>query len=227
MRKLVLLFVISTLALVAALASAASPAAAATVTVEVGPNNQLVFAPANVTINVGDTVHWVWEGTLAHTSTSGPCTASGCTPDGRWDSGLHTAPFTFDFTFTAPGTYPYFCRPHAPEMRGTVMVQSPLAVTFTSFTAAPARKGVLVRWRTASEFNTLGFNVYREVRGTRRKLNRSLIFGGSVSGHAITGRSYRFLDRRAPRKVGGLRYWLQEVELDGTRTWYGPTSVTT
>ena len=77
----------------------------------------------------------------------------------------------------------------------------------------PRARGVLVRWRTASEVGLLGFNLYREVRGKRVKVNRSLIRArGGTSGAA-----YRFLDRRATRGSG--RYWIQAVNLDGSRSW--------
>lgn len=91
-------------------------------------------------------------------------------------------------------------------------------VTLRSFTASRARAstGVLLRWRTASEYRTLGYNVYRQVGSKRVKLNRSLVpsaFGGSPQ-----GRSYTWLDRAAARRAG-VRYWLQEVSLDGKRSW--------
>ena len=77
-----------------------------------------------------------------------------------------------------------------------------------------------MRWRTASEFDTLGFNVFRQVRGKRVKLNRRLI----PARNSLVGRAYSYRDRRAPR-ASSLRYWLQVVDLDGTRTWRGPIRV--
>src|SRR3981081_539823 len=41
-----------------------------TVTVMVGANGAMAFAPATVAINVGDTVHWVWQ-SGRHTVASG------------------------------------------------------------------------------------------------------------------------------------------------------------
>ena len=90
-----------------------------------------------------------------------------------------------------------------------------LSVSLRTFTATRTRSGVRIRWRTGSELETLGFNVYRGGRGHRAKLNRSLIPGRSPSGWA-----YSWLDRAAPRRA--LTYWLQEVELDGSREWHGP-----
>lgn len=90
------------------------------------------------------------------------------------------------------------------------------AVTFRSLAATVGRQGVLVRWRTASELDSLGFNVYREVNHRRVRLNRRLI---ATRGASTT---YSFLDRRAPRGKA-IRYWVQEVAGDGSRTWHGPT----
>src|SRR5512133_1766632 len=43
------------------------------------------FQPKDLTINVGDTVRWTnMASAIQHTSTSG----TGCTADGKWDSGL-------------------------------------------------------------------------------------------------------------------------------------------
>jgi hypothetical protein len=90
------------------------------------------------------------------------------------------------------------------------------AVTFRSFTAVRTRKGVLLRWRTAAEVETLGFNVYRGSRGSHR-LNRHLI----ASRGQVAGSTYSFLDRQAPHR-GAQRYWLQVVDTHGDRTWHGP-----
>ena len=97
----------------------------------------------------------------------------------------------------------------------------PTAARMTSFSAARAKTGVTVRWRTASEADVLGFNVYRRTSsGPLRKVNRSLI---SAKGGA-TGASYRFVDRSARPGVG-YSYRLQLVDVDGKRTWYGSARV--
>jgi uncharacterized protein YkwD len=96
------------------------------------------------------------------------------------------------------------------------------AVALQRASATRTRAGVLVRWRTASEGQTLGFNVYRVRQGKLVKLNRALIasvFGGTATGHA-----YSWLDRGAPRGSTTLAYRLQAVGLDGTRRWVGRAS---
>jgi len=97
----------------------------------------------------------------------------------------------------------------------------PTAARMTSFSAATAKRGVAVRWRTASEVDVLGFNVYRKTAsGPLRKVNRSLI---AARGGAA-GASYRFVDRSA-RAGASYTYRLQLVDVDGTHAWYGSTRV--
>lgn len=97
---------------------------------------------------------------------------------------------------------------------------SPLAITLASFRAGRSQKGVLVRWRTGTEAETLGFNVYRQQGARRIRLNRRVL----PAVGAVAGSSYSFLDRLAPRHRV-LRYWLQDVDLTGARTWHGPVRV--
>jgi plastocyanin len=117
-----------------------------TVTVQVGPGGANTFSPDAVTINVGDTVHWVWDSDF-HSTTSGTCSGGNCTPDGKWDSMIFNAPHTFNFTFTSPGTFPYFCIVHSEMgMTGTVTVAGahslvPGAPAITQLTPARAPEG--------------------------------------------------------------------------------------
>jgi CHRD domain len=111
------------------------------------------------------------------------------------------------------------------EIRGQ-LAQGPTAVQLRSAIASRTSRGVLVRWRTATETQTLGFNVYRLQRGRLYrqqlgklvKLNRTLIrsLGGAARGHA-----YSLLDRNAPS--GRVTYQLQAVGRDGTRSWLSST----
>jgi hypothetical protein len=99
----------------------------------------------------------------------------------------------------------------------------PTAVVVRTATALRTRAGVFVRWRSASEGQTLGFNVYRSRNGKLVRLNRSLI--PSVFGGTSTGQAYSWLDRRAPRASSGMQYRIESVGFDGTRTWVADTSV--
>src|SRR3954467_441032 len=95
----------------------------ATVTVHVA---DFAFTPKAVTIQPGDTVHWVWDEGL-HSTTSVTGSAE------TWDSDVHTPSFSFDHTFTQLGTFSYFCSVHgfdngngtAGGMSGTITVGAP------------------------------------------------------------------------------------------------------
>ena len=72
------------------------PATATTFDVTVGPNGDLVFDPASVTIHPGDQVKWTWD-SGGHSTTSG----SPGMPNGIWDSGIHNGGATFTRTFNS------------------------------------------------------------------------------------------------------------------------------
>jgi plastocyanin len=54
--------------------------------VTVGAGGNLVFAPNDLTINVGDTVRWTWA--FSFHSTTSTTVQNGCNPSGIWDSGI-------------------------------------------------------------------------------------------------------------------------------------------
>lgn len=92
----------------------------------------------------------------------------------------------------------------------------PTAVTVQGLRAQRDRGRAVLSWRTASEINLLGFNVYRKI-GTRLvRLNPSLI--SSVFGGSVAWQDYSWIDRRRPT---ALRYRLQIVTVDGSRHWVG------
>jgi plastocyanin len=153
-----------------------------TVTVRVGPGGADTFSPAAVTINVGDTVHWVWDSDF-HSTTSGTCPGGNCTPDGKWDSDIFNAPHTFDVTFTSPGTFPYYCIVHAMGgMTGTVTVAGaqaavPGAPAITQLT--PARASEARRHLTLNVFGS-NFNPGAVVRVNGRPLPTTFTNGGQL-----------------------------------------------
>ena len=101
-----LLALVGTLVLVASVASTARAANASVQIVD------MAFAPADVTVSVGETVTWTNADPMVHTVTS---------TTGAFDSGDLDEGETYTVTFTAPGTYSYLCTPH-PFMTGTVTV---------------------------------------------------------------------------------------------------------
>jgi uncharacterized repeat protein (TIGR01451 family) len=106
------------------------------------------------------------------------------------------------------------------------LIETPTGVKLESFTAGATSMGALLSWRTGGETRNLGFNVYREVNGQRVRLNPSLIAGSAlIMRRALDqhgAKSYEWMDRSAGANHG--LYWLEDVDLDGTRTFHGPIS---
>jgi len=89
--------------------------------IEVSLTDSLQFVPSTVVINAGDTVRWTNTSGFFHTVTSG--TGSSDPAVGALFDQSLPAGAVFEFTFTTPGTFPYFCRPHEfSGMEGTVVV---------------------------------------------------------------------------------------------------------
>jgi uncharacterized repeat protein (TIGR01451 family) len=110
----------------------------------------------------------------------------------------------------------------------TSTIEYPNAVRLSSFTAVKNGPGVLISWKSGGELHNLGFNVYRESAGGRVQVNPSLIAGSAllmretVEQHAA--KTYGWIDNSP---VPGGLYWLEDVDLNGTRTMYGPISTQT
>jgi hypothetical protein len=101
----------------------------------------------------------------------------------------------------------------------------PTAVCMDSFSAQARGQGVLLAWQTASEVDTLGFNVLRSENphGTFVAINEEFIFAeraGSASSAA-----YTYLDKHV---VAGQTYYytLEIVQLDGQVERYGMVNAT-
>lgn len=103
-------------------------------------------------------------------------------------------------------------------------VGAPTAVDLLYFEGTGAQNAVILEWATASELETIGFNVYRRGRldGTMKPIN-SLLVQAQVPG-AVEGASYIF-------KVSGLKagkfyyFWLEDVDMYGNTTLHGPIYV--
>jgi len=84
---------------------------------------------------------------------------------------------------------------------------------------------VNIEWTTASELNTVGFNVYRResLEGPETRINPELI---PASTDPLQGGSYQFIDKSVKP---GLTYYyeLEDVEMDGVtnRSWHTSVSV--
>jgi len=114
----------------------------------------------------------------------------------------------------------------------SVTITAPTRIALRSFNAhfvsdKNGAQRVALIWKTGGEAHNLGFNVYREQNGNRVRMNPSVIAGsallmrGSLPKHA--GRSYMWMDPSAV--VAGTSYWLEDIDVNGTRTMHGPISV--
>jgi plastocyanin len=123
-RAFVLRTAVMGVAVAAVLGPSASPAAAQSKTA--APANRLAkvedlqvtidnftFSPATLTVASGTTVTWTNQDDMVHTVTAANRAFS--------SKGLETGD-TYSHTFTAPGTYTYFCALH-PRMTATVIVK--------------------------------------------------------------------------------------------------------
>lgn len=83
---------------------------------------------------------------------------------------------------------------------------------------------ILVEWKTASELNTVGFNLYRgeSPDGPFVQLNKEMIL---ASPDPVIGGEYRYLDSDV---VFGKTYYyqLEDMEVNGVSTRHGPISIT-
>lgn len=80
------------------------------------------FLPQNVTVRVGQTIHWVNDDDELHTVTSGMSSNLADMPGQLFDAQT-PAGGTFDFTPSGVGNIPFFCRIHELlGMRGTITV---------------------------------------------------------------------------------------------------------
>ncbi len=86
----------------------------------------IAFKPDNLSVKAGTKVNWKNEDGSDHTVTSGTVRQQGggvtATPDSKFDSGSLGSGKTFSFTFSAPGTYAYYCNVHPATMRGEITV---------------------------------------------------------------------------------------------------------
>lgn len=93
-----------------------SSGATTTVAIPVGAAGltTTAFAPNPVTVHVGDSIMWVNNDSIAHTSTANNGTT--------WSSGTIAPGGSFKTTLSTAGTFAYHCAFH-PGMVGTVTVQ--------------------------------------------------------------------------------------------------------
>jgi uncharacterized repeat protein (TIGR01451 family)/CSLREA domain-containing protein len=104
---------------------------------------------------------------------------------------------------------------------------SPTAVKLISFSAKAFDSGVLIEWNTGQEADNLGFNIYREEDGRRTRVTPEIVAGSALlagSGTVLTaGKTYAWWDA-LPKGKQNAHYWLEDIDLNGTRTLHGPVT---
>jgi hypothetical protein len=103
---------------------------------------------------------------------------------------------------------------------------APTAVELASFVAQAQDREVLLIWKTATELDNLGFNLYRadSADGERSQINGRLI-PSEMSGNAM-GATYTYLDETAAPGQTSY-YWLEDVDVNGLSSMHGPAEATT
>ena len=100
---------------------------------------------------------------------------------------------------------------------------NPTSVGLARFEAVPDGTSIRVEWETASEFDNLGFNLYRaeSPEGPRSRLNDSLL-PSQMPGSPV-GAAYQFVDGSVVPGVT-YSYWLEAVDVTGAGEFNGPVS---
>jgi hypothetical protein len=98
----------------------------------------------------------------------------------------------------------------------------PTLITLSSFTAKPGNRYVALDWETASEIDTIGFNIFRSESeyANYERVNPIMILSqGSVTQSA----SYEFIDKYVKNRKT-YYYKLEDIDLRGKSTMHGPVS---
>ncbi len=92
----------------------------------------------------------------------------------------------------------------------------PTSVVLYYFVAGAENGQAVLRWRTASEIDTVGFWVERQVGGAWMRVNDKIIYGKGEM-----GATYALVDAGA--EIGGTYTWrIVEIETDGGQQIHGP-----
>ena len=81
-------------------------------TITVGPGGALLFSPVSITINAGQSVHFVWASGATNHNVSPATGNPSALPASPGLPALLDAPQSFDVTFPAAGTFKFFCTAH-------------------------------------------------------------------------------------------------------------------
>lgn len=102
---------------------------------------------------------------------------------------------------------------------------TPTVIALSEFSAIPGAFKVTITWKTESEIDNAGFNLYRSTseNGEYIKINEALI---PSRGSATQSATYEFADRDVKNRET-YYYKLEDVDTNGQGTLHGPVSATT
>ncbi|NML65615.1 T9SS type A sorting domain-containing protein [Hymenobacter sp. RP-2-7] len=91
-------------------------------------------------------------------------------------------------------------------------INNPLPVELVSFTAAGTAQGAALKWLTASEVNSKGFGIERQVAGATTWQSVGYVAATNLA----NGSSYSFLDKTLPAAATQVYYRLRQEDTDGS-----------
>lgn len=201
------------------------------------------FTPVGLTVTAGTSVRWVNTGAKKHTVTA---------DDSSFDSGVLATGDAFTRTFSAAGTFTYFCDIH-PEMTGTVTVTgagasptpsptsaAPTATATPSAPPPPAAPGTVqivdFAFTPATMRVSVGATVRWENKGSKKhtatasdgSFDSGLLGKGDAFSHTFTrAGSFRYECDLHPEMTGEIQ--VTEAAAPGTTgaLWPTPPSIPT
>jgi hypothetical protein len=98
------------------------------------------------------------------------------------------------------------------------------AAELASFCATGCDGRIAIEWTTTCEIDNAGFNIHRgfSAEGQHARINDRMI---PARGSAVDGAAYSFIDNAVTTGIT-YYYWLEDVDVHGTGTIYGPAAVT-
>ncbi len=100
--------------------------------------------------------------------------------------------------------------------------RQPIAVRLAEYSIEAQDNGIMMRWKTSSEINNAGFNIYKSTAKDKDyvKVNEKLVPG---QGNSLEGAAYEFSDRIFEN--GTFYYRLEDVAMDGRRRLHKPLEI--
>jgi CSLREA domain-containing protein/uncharacterized repeat protein (TIGR01451 family) len=139
--------------------------------------------------------------------------------------GTGSAPFGYSVAANNTGASRSGSISVAGQTFAITQVSAPTVVKLISVQAKGYDGGVSLEWSTGQEVDNLGFNVYRDDNGQRVRMTPEIVAGSALiagSGTVLSaGKTYAWWDA-LPKGKQNVQYWLEDIDLNGTRTLNGP-----